>query len=114
FYLLRRLRSGGMSSTINRRDALRGGAACAALGAAGALGFGKAVAQPASSAAFVDVHCHMFNTTDLPLSGFALYSMLRKSAGHGSSFWGPSTVNLLEKLTGAKGVLEFVDAIAKA
>jgi len=102
-----------MTNAINRRGALTGGAAMAALAASGPFSL-MASAQPGASAAFVDVHCHMFNATDLPLSGFALYSLLRKSAAGGSSFWGPSTVNLLERITGAKGVLEFVDAIAKA
>lgn len=102
-----------MTKTLNRRDALRGTAAIAGLGLAVPLSL-PALAQPAAGAPFVDVHCHMFNATDLPLSGFAMYSLLRKSAAFGSSIWGASTIDLLEKITGARGVLEFVDAIAKA
>lgn len=103
-----------MTSTLNRRHALRGAVAAAALGAVGPLSLTRAMAQPLSSAPFVDAHCHMFNSADLPLSGFARYSLLRKAAAHGSSFWGPSTVKLLEDATGARGVLDFVDALVKA
>src|ERR1044071_6860798 len=97
-------------STVNRRDALRGSASLALLGATGlavAFGVAPANAQGAVSTPFVDVHCHMFNSADLPLSGFARYSLLRKAAAHGSSIWGPSTVNLLEGVTGAFAVLDF-------
>ena len=105
-----------MRAAMNRREALRGGAALMVLGAAGATAniAPGAQAQPFASAPFVDAHCHMFNSADLPLAGFARYSLLRKAAAHGSSFWGPSTVKLLEDATGAKGVLDFVDALAKA
>jgi predicted TIM-barrel fold metal-dependent hydrolase len=104
-----------MGRAVNRREALRGSTALFLLGAAGVgAGATRADAQLVANPPFVDAHCHMFNSADLPLAGFARYSLLRKAAAHGSSFWGPSTLLLAEEITGAKGVLDFIDSLAKA
>jgi predicted TIM-barrel fold metal-dependent hydrolase len=62
--------------SANRRDILRGGAALALLGACGGTAsklagpFRPAVRCAEDGCATVDVHCHVFNASDLPVAAF--------------------------------------------
>ncbi|MEQ1864489.1 MAG: hypothetical protein ABL996_07525 [Micropepsaceae bacterium] len=65
---------------------------------------------------FVDVHCHCFNASDIPIAGFAEVAILRESAARSADAWSRFLLQVgLAAIKPQVGtLLRFVDALAKA